>query len=174
LASLDQTCERLMQTEQVDPASIAITYFADVCYVGQSYYLEVPIDFSDPAQLGARLHQAFREEHDKVYGHGADAATTIVNVRAVHRCPSGGSARNIAYAPVPGEAIKGRRKIRLKDGVHEATIYNRHALAPGATIANGPAVFEQADTTTLMPPGWRAVVDASGALVLTRIEGETQ
>ncbi|MDB5798108.1 MAG: 5-oxoprolinase, partial [Paucimonas sp.] len=42
LASLDQTCERLMQTEQVDPASIAITYFADVCYVGQSYYLEVP------------------------------------------------------------------------------------------------------------------------------------
>ena len=36
---------------------------------------------------------------------------------------------------------------------------------PGATFA-GPAVVVQMDSTTAVPPGWRAEVDASGNLVL--------
>ena len=39
--------------------------------------------------------------------------------------------------------------------------------AVGAEIA-GPAIVEQADTTTLVEPGWRARVDADGTLLLER------
>ena len=32
----------------------------------------------------------------------------------------------------------------------------------------GPAIVEQLDTTTLIEPGWRASVEVSGNLLLTR------
>jgi N-methylhydantoinase A len=32
----------------------------------------------------------------------------------------------------------------------------------------GPAIVEQADTTTVVEPGWQAEIDASGTLILTR------
>jgi len=40
-------------------------------------------------------------------------------------------------------------------------------LAPGASF-NGPAIVEQADTTTLIEDGWRADVTANGTLLMTR------
>jgi N-methylhydantoinase A/oxoprolinase/acetone carboxylase beta subunit len=33
---------------------------------------------------------------------------------------------------------------------------------------DGPAVITQYDTTTVLPPGWRALVDETGNLVLVR------
>jgi N-methylhydantoinase A len=47
----------------------------------------------------------------------------------------------------------------------EATICEREALAAGATVM-GPAIVEQSDTTTLIEPGWRAVVAAGGTLMM--------
>ncbi len=54
-----------------------------------------------------------------------------------------------------------------RDGEVEAAVYNRMALAVGATFA-GPAIFEQPDTTTLLPPGWTARVLETGSLLLQR------
>jgi N-methylhydantoinase A len=34
----------------------------------------------------------------------------------------------------------------------------------------GPAIVEQADTTTVIEPGWRAEVDDRGNLILTQGE----
>ena len=39
-------------------------------------------------------------------------------------------------------------------------------MAPASRF-DGPAIVEQADTTTLVEPGWRATVDAGGTLILT-------
>src|SRR5690606_1948363 len=121
--------------------------------------------------LGRMLHETFRKEHDKVYGHGADAPTTIVNLRAVHRSVRPGALTALDYQPNGKQAVKGKRQIRLHDGMHEAVVYDRLALAAGTVIESGPAIFEQSDTTALMPPGWRATVDPSGTLILNRIIG---
>lgn len=170
LDKLDVTCSKLMATENVTAASVEISYHADLCYIGQSYHLEVPFVLDGSDALGLHLHESFRQEHDKVYGHGADAPTTIVNVRAVHRSVHERSLASLDYQPNGNDPVKGKRHIRLHSGVQQAVVYDRLALAAGATIDAGPAIFEQADTTALMPPGWRAKVDASGTLVLTRIE----
>jgi N-methylhydantoinase A len=53
------------------------------------------------------------------------------------------------------------------DGTIEARIFDRHALVVGAEIA-APAVVEQADTTTLIEPGWRGRVSADGTLLVNR------
>ena len=173
LARLDTVCAALMQTEQVDPATVEIRYAADLCYIGQSHHLEVEFDPAEPETLASRLYAAFREAHDAVYGYAAEAPATLVNLRSVHRAP--GAAQGVAadYRPVGGAAVKGRRTIRRADGAVEATVYARQALAAGATVA-GPAIFEQADTTTLLPPGWSARVLETGALLLRRDASEAE
>jgi N-methylhydantoinase A len=47
----------------------------------------------------------------------------------------------------------------------DCPIYARDALRPGNRFA-GPAIVEQMDTTTLVPPGWTARVDAYLNLIL--------
>jgi N-methylhydantoinase A len=46
-------------------------------------------------------------------------------------------------------------------------VYERSRLPAGEPIA-GPAIVEQADTTTVVPPGWAAVGDPAGNLVIRR------
>ena len=47
----------------------------------------------------------------------------------------------------------------------KADIYERGELPPGAKFS-GPAVIEQPDTTTVMPPGTHCKVDKYGNLVI--------
>jgi N-methylhydantoinase A/oxoprolinase/acetone carboxylase beta subunit len=46
-------------------------------------------------------------------------------------------------------------------------VYQRDLLHPGARIT-GPAVIEQPDTTTVVPPGFAGSVDTAGNLILVR------
>jgi N-methylhydantoinase A len=63
-------------------------------------------------------------------------------------------------------AITGTRSVYL-DREQQVTLYSRERLLAGNVVI-GPAIVEQVDSTTLVLRGWRAVVDASGTLVLTR------
>ena len=58
-----------------------------------------------------------------------------------------------------------RRDVLFPDGSHETPILRRESLAPGRTLA-GPAVIEQLDTTTVLPPGFRATADDAGNLII--------
>ena len=49
----------------------------------------------------------------------------------------------------------------------DATLYERDRLDIGATIA-GPAIVEQFDATTVIPPGWSGRVDGYRNLILER------
>jgi N-methylhydantoinase A len=55
------------------------------------------------------------------------------------------------------------------DAVQEADarVLWRPALAPGTQLA-GPAVLQQYDTTTLVPPRWTARVDQRFNLIMER------
>jgi N-methylhydantoinase A len=46
-----------------------------------------------------------------------------------------------------------------------AAVWRRDALLAGNVVA-GPAVIEQMDTTTLVPPGLAARVDPTGNLII--------
>ena len=54
---------------------------------------------------------------------------------------------------------------------HETAIYDRTALAPGATI-EGPAIIEQLDTTIPVEPGVVAEVDGFGNLLIPVAQGD--
>jgi N-methylhydantoinase A len=49
----------------------------------------------------------------------------------------------------------------------QARVIDRSALSAGMVVT-GPAVLEQLDATTVLPPGWTATVDGLGSLRVTR------
>ncbi len=67
----------------------------------------------------------------------------------------------------PGSAHKGTRKVYFEEagGYVDCDTYERSRLAAGNVIT-GPAVIEQMDTTTVLPPGETATVDRFGTLIV--------
>ena len=179
-AQLDRQCSALMQVENIDPDRVEVRYFADVCYVGQSHHIEVPVPMQaapgEPADVIERIRAGFHAAHDRIYGHSAGGPMTFVNLRTVHQAHAAGE-RPLegTYRPAPGDACKGTRPIMTErsNGFVQAGVYERNRIRPGATI-EGPAIIEQADTTTVIEPGWTARVDAAGNLVMTHGMGQGQ
>ncbi len=65
------------------------------------------------------------------------------------------------------DALKKPRKVWFKDvGFVEASIYERNLLPTGGTF-DGPAIVEQPDTTTVIPPGSHCKVDRFGNIVIS-------
>ena len=159
LRTLDERCGALMRREGVTDADI--THFVDVCYIGQSYHLEVPLHVID----AAAIYEAFLVAHAQVYGHSTNVPAKIVNLRTVHQAFAG----TVATHATASAAARppGTRTIRVATGPVQAAIWQRGAIPPGTTIP-GPAIIEQADTTTLVEPGWTARVTTGDALLLER------
>ncbi|HEY8290263.1 MAG TPA: hydantoinase/oxoprolinase family protein, partial [Acetobacteraceae bacterium] len=160
LRDLDRRCDALMQAEQVRDA--AVSHYADVCYIGQSYHLEVPLASHDAGAIFA----AFLAAHARVYGHSTDVPAKIVNLRTVHRSRKGIVAIGAASRPKPAAPLT--RPVWIGGGLTDAAIWQREALAPG-TLVRGPAIIEQADTTTLVEPGWMVRPLTCGALLMERV-----
>jgi N-methylhydantoinase A/oxoprolinase/acetone carboxylase beta subunit len=163
---LDGECAALMAAEAVGTAAVEVLHFADMCYVGQSYHLEVPLAGEREAEPLARLYADFCALHDRIYGHATSAPASIVNLRAVHRVHG---LADFGRSEEPAAAT-GRPRERMivpvsGGGAVKAAIHDRWALRPGA-IVEGPAIMEQSDTTTIIPDGWRGTVDASGNLMI--------
>ena len=64
-----------------------------------------------------------------------------------------------------GAAQKGTRAAWFDGGFVDTPVYDRYALAPGARIA-GPAIIEEREATTIIPPGDSVTVDATGTLAI--------
>jgi N-methylhydantoinase A/oxoprolinase/acetone carboxylase beta subunit len=159
LLDLDTRCGTLMRLEGIERANI--THFADVCYIGQSYHLEVRLDTLDATVI----YDAFLAAHERVYGHSTKVPAKIVNLRTVHEAALGTVATHATAAPA--RQAPRERTIRMGGGPVTATVWQRGALAQDVPVP-GPAIVEQADTTTLVEPGWTARLTTGDALLLER------
>ena len=77
-----------MRAERIEPADVAIFYQADICFIGQSYALEISFD-PESADLAKRLYEDFLVAHERVYGHAVRVPAKIVGIRTIHQ--AGGS-----------------------------------------------------------------------------------
>ncbi len=172
LAALDARAAALMARDGV-AGGISVAHSADMCFVGQSYYLDVALpDAADEALIPA-LYEAFLVQHERIYGHAARNPAMIGNLRSVYRSQPGAAHMGAADAATGGADAKGVREIRIAGLPHSVTaqIYDRSGIAAGARF-EGPAIVEQSDTTLLIEPGWRASVAPGGALLVQRITKE--
>ena len=151
-------------------------FAADLRYRGQEHTIAIPV--ARPEDLTtdtAATVDRFHEQHDNRYGHAApDQSIEIVNLRLVVSVPRLQDAilRWLSEPWRPEAAADEQRRPVVFDDPEkpaDARILWRPALAAGTEIA-GPAVIEEPNSTTLLPPGDRAIIDAHGNIVITLAE----
>ncbi|MDP6620032.1 MAG: hydantoinase/oxoprolinase family protein, partial [Nitrospinota bacterium] len=66
------------------------------------------------------------------------------------------------------DALKGARQVYFREaaGFTRTKIYDREGLGVGNRLS-GPAIIEQPDSTTVLPPGAAATVDSYLNLIIT-------
>jgi N-methylhydantoinase A len=163
--ALDKSCGDLIRSENLAPSEVSVSYHVDMCYVGQSYYLEVPIHLELPDPL-SRLYDDFVASHERVYGYATRHPARIVNLRTIH---IGSTPRldSDAFAVEAGAFAKEARDVRIPgvEGLIPARVLDRIRMPAGTRFA-GPAIIEQMDTTLLVTPHWSGEVAADGNIIL--------
>jgi N-methylhydantoinase A len=171
LRELDAAGRARMREEDVPAAEVEVAYSADMRYVGQAYELPVPIAAPLTAGDLATAQSAFHATHERAYGYARTGqAVEFVNLRAVHtyRLPAPRIQPPVRARGALAEARVGERRVHFAPSGFAATpVYARARLPLGADVP-GPAIVEQADTTTVVPPGWAMLVEESGNLRLRR------
>jgi N-methylhydantoinase A len=167
---LEAEASALLANAGVAPEDRRLVRQADIRYFGQSKYMTIPVSdgaIDEPYVQG--LIQAFSDEHAREYGYTMPshiARIEIANVRvaAVGRIEKPA----IGAEPLPGPpaAPRARRGVYFPDQGFVATpIFWREDLTRDQRL-EGPAIVEQADSTTVVAPGWRATLDAVGNLLI--------
>jgi N-methylhydantoinase A len=160
-----------MAAEGHDPEAVLLTHMLDCRYLGQSYELSVP---HKPADNAHSIVSAFHAAHEGRYGYARqEAIVELVTLRLTAVAPTtlphlprrSGAATTITTAD---HALVGEKVVWFGDRFEPTKLYERGRLEPGNRF-HGPAVVFQYDTTTVLPPGWEAVVDRRSNFILTRI-----
>ncbi len=140
-------------------------------YVGQGHEIAVglPQGMLTEADVPA-IRAAYDVEYARLYdrpvpGSDVEILSYAVTVATVPPRPEPLPPDPLAVRP--REA--GTRAVRnITTGtVGEWTLFDRAAMPPGATLS-GPAIIAEAETSTLVGPGWTARIDATGCIDMVR------
>lgn len=146
-----------------------MTHLAELRYVKQSYELEVALPPGDlTREMLDRAAEQFHALHEQVYGFSLPhRPVELVTLRAVHTAHLPDLALDGALTSTGATGRAATRPVYFEEiGSYEPTpIYLRSALAEDQEIV-GPAIVEQADTTTVVYPGQTLRVDKTGNLII--------
>ena len=146
----------------------AFQWLADLRYFGQNFELnlELKADRLDARAL-VKLVEAFHRRHKDAYGYDMRAQPVeIVNLRLVvtgKRRPLAAERVRLARGQLKA-ALLGKRKVWFpQTGFVSTPVYDRDKLPAECRLA-GPAIIEQMDTTTVVPPKSKLRQDKQGYL----------
>ncbi|MCC5999399.1 MAG: hydantoinase/oxoprolinase family protein [Pararhodobacter sp.] len=147
-----------LEREGVEPANMVLSRTVEMMYQGQWRSLEVaaPSKVTDVTDLV----ESFHAEHEREYNFSrkeADVSFFRVAVKAVGIVPKAELQKHPVKAHTPDPLS--HRSVWFDGQEHKAAIYERETLEAGARI-DGPAIIEQFDSTTVVPPAMSAEVDA--------------
>ena len=167
-AELEATARAELADEQFGPGQIEIEHALDLRYAGQGYEVTLPVEAPLADGGKAELRRAFDESHAKTFGHTApDEPVEIVSwrVRGIGRVPPVELPRyERTGAPLAG-ALRETRSAVFDGRTLDCPVYQRDLIDVGAEIA-GPALIDQLDATTVLPPGHVAHVDVYRNLIV--------
>ncbi len=162
---LEEEGRVLLREQGVGDTDVYHARSADMRYVGQEYFVNVPIGVDMRLEgIDTAFHDAYRVR----YGHSTPGAPVeFVNLRvaALGRVHT----RAVPFRPPAGgeDPVLSRRRVVFGGEAHETLVLLRSRLQPGARHA-GPLVVEEETATTVVPPAYLLEVDAWGNLVMVK------
>jgi N-methylhydantoinase A len=178
-AGLRAEGDKLLINEGIAAAARSFVYSVDCRYERQNY--EIPIAIRGGAvteEVLTGLIEAFHSEHEHSYGYcDRGKKIQLVNYRlgAIGSIEKPDWHEQAVAADVTPPAPVATRQVRF-EGQREAVaaaIYQRADIPCGCTIC-GPAIIEQMDSTSIIPPGWQGFNDKFLNLIVTWHGGETE
>ena len=170
IAALENEIRELYRQEGVT-AEVRLERTGDLRYYGQEHTIAIPLG---NGHIGADSmtdwSRRFAESHEREYGFALPSAIEVVNLRLSGVVevskpsprPHESQTRELQEAQSSERWVHwiGEEKLRTP-------IYRRDLLPSRAQLV-GPAVIEEASTTTIVPRTFRAALDEWGNIILRR------
>ncbi len=172
IASLDARAREVLREGGIADQAITAELSADMRYAGQGFEVNVPLDEKALRRHDAvALQHAFDARYEERFGRNLGAVPVeVVSWRVrLFAPPSVAEIRfpeNSSGADA-GKALIERRKAYFTElnGFVDTPVYARARLAPGTKIA-GPALIEEAESTSVIGPKANVEVDRFGNLIM--------
>ena len=152
----------------------------DMKYEGQVSDLTVLMNPGKVTQQTiAALGEAYAREHEKSFGYRTDAPYQLVNLRVIARGHSTVSRvpDRLEIPVLASQDSQAQRPVYFgtKHGWIDTKVVDRAGVTGGVgngsdgnLSASGPLIIEEYDSTTVVPPDWRASVDQWHNIILDR------
>jgi N-methylhydantoinase A/oxoprolinase/acetone carboxylase beta subunit len=172
-AELEEQARAQLAEDGVPADRIVLQRVADCRYLGQGY--ELRVDCAGGAIDDAwvkKLRSDFDDIHEREYSRRfeeSDVELPNVRVRGIGLQPKLQAPELEPGSEDASAALRGEGEAWFRAGGKLGAVttrfYERAALEPGNVIA-GPAIVNQYDSTTVIPPGITAHVDRFGTIVI--------
>ena len=152
----------VLESSGLSPSEISYERTADMRYVGQGHEVSVPLPSGPLGESHrSKIQNSFETVYRSLYGRkGPDVPLEVVNWRLVAAGPNPAIDFRLPQKANGGGALKGNRRAYFpeRDGYVETPVYDRYALAPGATFT-GPVIVEERESTLIVGARGRGRVD---------------
>jgi N-methylhydantoinase A len=173
-AQLEETAYQEYEAENINRSRVRFLRYGRFRYQNQEHSTEIDLPGGDitPDKMG-HIVEHFHANYEREYTYRLNAPLELVTYHLIalaevdklkpEKLPPG--------AGTAADAIKGMREVDyLEAGLHQATLYNGSALAPGISFT-GPAIIEEAEATVVIPPGMPCHVDEYGNYQILTAQG---
>ncbi len=138
-------------------------------YERQNYEISIEVDPSMTMEIMDRMMAKFHEEHNRSYGYyNRKMRIQMVNY---HVTAIGSIIKPNFDGCSVGKVVTLPKPLEERDVLFEGNddfiltkVYQRTDIKPGCTIS-GPAIIEQMDSTSIIPPGWDAYTDGFNNII---------
>ncbi len=163
-AALEAEALEVLRETGADAEARVVRRLADMRYIGQGSEITVAL----PASFAREAVQAgFEDAYRALFARTPPgAAAQFVTLRLSVTAPMPGAGNRLELPRHAGiAALKGKRQVFFPDGgLLETAVYDRYALAPGAVL-QGPAVFEEDESTFIVGPNSTARLLEDGSIL---------
>ncbi|MBB93351.1 MAG: 5-oxoprolinase [Rhodobacteraceae bacterium] len=156
--------DALAEVETQGAARVRAETRAHLRYDGSHQALEVP--FTDPDQMRADFETA----HKQRFGFVSPDRAILFEMLSAEAIGDTGEAPSAAAFGTSDTAVASV-PVHTPDGWTDAPLYDRTTLTAKARIP-GPAIITEPTGTNMVEPGWTAMLDDMGNLILDRTEAK--
>lgn len=143
-----------------------VTMAMGMRYLGQNYEIEVPVGFDEMTEENLKgVFEWFHQRHEHLYGfQNTDDVIEIISFKATAQQPR--QSPPLEELPEGDSTAKETREVYFEaTGNVETDIYDRDQLGQNA-VADGPAIIEDTDATTVVPPSAVFETDTYGNMLI--------
>ena len=179
LTDLEAQGKEIVIAAGVAEDEVQVSRTADMRYVGQGFEIRVALPDKHLRETSAEIIQTiFDQAYTQLYGRLCEGIETeMINWRVVVSGPQP-RMQNIVTSHTIDKAIAvlqtekqqpDHRAVLLKPdlGFQNVPVYNRYTL-PAGFETSGPAIIEEAESTSVVLPNWSAKMNDEGSLILRR------